>query len=297
MPVGSIFETTNTIFSLPFIIGTGLIAVAIISYFLFKIGNINEGLQKYLEMFSLVVSIIGIVIDLQCIFPNSNVTATDNNPYVASSVEQTSETYYNENTTQSAALPTTTGTQRTNTSSPFAYVTEGGTVTYGYYNGEKIEWEVLEVNGNEALVFSKYNIEQMIFNETAPVTWKNSSLRSWLNNNFISDAFSSEDTSFIIESTLITHVPWSTDETTYDRIFPLSRSELDKYFSSNYDRRTTTFSLAHSKSNCDQYWLRDSGVSGTRVLIVKTDGSIRKEGSPVQNAYVNVRPAMWVRMK
>ena len=272
MPVGSIFETTNTIFSLPFIIGTCLIAVAIISYFLFKIGNINEGLQKYLEMFSLVVSIIGIVIDLQCIFPNSNVISTGFEPHDVSS-------------------------EYTVKNNPFASASSGSTVTYGYYNGEKIEWEVLEVNGNEALVFSKYNIEQMIFNETAPVTWKNSSLRSWLNNNFISDAFSSEDTSFIIESTLITHVPWSTDETTYDRIFPLSRSELDKYFSSNYDRRTTTFSLAHSKSNCDQYWLRDSGVSGTRVLIVKTDGSIRKEGSPVQNAYVNVRPAMWVRMK
>ena len=77
----------------------------------------------------------------------------------------------------------------------------GDHVFFGHYeqdndlnNGpEPIEWRVLEVKGNEMLLLSEYILDAQPFNEEkAGNLWESSSLRTWLNRDFIDNAFSNE---------------------------------------------------------------------------------------------------------
>ena len=72
-------------------------------------------------------------------------------------------------------------------------------VKFGHYeqdgnksNGaEEIEWLVLDNNGREATLISKYCLDTKQFNdEYIEVTWETCTLRTWLNNDFLENAFS-----------------------------------------------------------------------------------------------------------
>ena len=49
-----------------------------------------------------------------------------------------------------------------------------------------IEWQVLDVQDNKALLISKFGLDVQPYNNTkAKVTWDTCSLRSWLNKDFL----------------------------------------------------------------------------------------------------------------
>ena len=74
----------------------------------------------------------------------------------------------------------------------------GSIVTYGHYpqtasgtDSTPIEWMVLEVQGNKALLFSKYGLETRAYNSKRTyTTWETSDMREWLNDTFLNRAFS-----------------------------------------------------------------------------------------------------------
>lgn len=80
-------------------------------------------------------------------------------------------------------------------------ISVGKTIKFGSYeqdnntsNGkEEIEWKVIAVDGNKALIISEYALNcepyNLIYTDT---TWEDSFLRSWLNDTFLSDAFDSK---------------------------------------------------------------------------------------------------------
>lgn len=79
--------------------------------------------------------------------------------------------------------------------------TAGNVVTYGHYeqdndtaNGkEPIEWVVLDVQGDKALLISKYGLDVRPYNtEYNHVTWEECTLRTWLNDTFLNAAFTPE---------------------------------------------------------------------------------------------------------
>jgi hypothetical protein len=81
-------------------------------------------------------------------------------------------------------------------------VQTGGYVTFGSYeqdndlsNGkEDIEWLVLARENNKALLISRYSLDNQPYSEhTEEVPWENCSLRKWLNDNFLNEAFSSDE--------------------------------------------------------------------------------------------------------
>ena len=64
---------------------------------------------------------------------------------------------------------------------------------------EPIEWQVLEVSNDKALLITKDAIDCKPYNnERRDITWEDCSLRQWLNNEFINQAFSKEEQNEII---------------------------------------------------------------------------------------------------
>ena len=92
-----------------------------------------------------------------------------------------------------------------------SFDTIGSIVTFGRYeqdgdkeNGpEEIEWVVLDVQDGKALLLSKYGLEAKPYNtEYTDVTWETCTLRAWLNSDFLNKAFSAEEQSAILTTTV-----------------------------------------------------------------------------------------------
>ena len=122
------------------------------------------------------------------------------------------------------------------------YINEEGYYVFGSYeqdgdesNGpEPIEWLILDENENGTLLISRYVLDCVKYGESEE-TWENCSLRSWLNNDFINNAFTAEEQAFIPTVNLVNSdnafsgTPGG--DNTNDRIFCLSTDEVLKYFS------------------------------------------------------------------
>jgi hypothetical protein len=206
---------------------------------------------------------------------------------------------------------------RTTVNTEGVYV--GATATFGKYeqdnntsNGaEAIEWTVLDVQGDKALVISKnvLDFQRYYSNLQTAVTWKNSSLRSWLNNDFKNAAFSSSEQGKISSTTLTndSNSVYGTagGESTTDSIFVLSASEAERYFSDDEDRMAACTEYALSRSNdsalrnsvvgTSYWWVRTPGVYTYMAMYAHYTGSLRYDGMAVANTIVGVRPAMWVK--
>ena len=189
----------------------------------------------------------------------------------------------------------------------------GNTVKFGTYqqngvNREAIDWEVLDVKDGKALVISKYGLDEKPYNTIRTnVTWETCSLRKWLNEDFLNNAFSELQKQMIPTVTVSAdkNPSYSTNpgNATQDKIFLLSIPEATKYFSSSDARKCklTAFAkrngaLSSSDGNCC-WWLRSPADDQRSATYVYNDGNIRKGGvvgNLVDNDYHAVRPAMWI---
>ena len=111
-----------------------------------------------------------------------------------------------------------------------APVEVGSTITMGLYeqdndltNGaEPIEWRVLAIEGDEALLVSRYALDARAYNDHGGVTsWVTSSLRAWLSNEFYQTAFTDEERACIITRDL----PNRKEANTADPVFLLSTDD------------------------------------------------------------------------
>ncbi len=206
----------------------------------------------------------------------------------------------------------------------FKYETEklkaakaGDYVFFGKYeqdnntsNGqENIEWLVLEVKDGKALLISKYALNCKQYNTSkTDATWETCTLREWLNNSFINTAFS------VKEKAMIPTVTVSADKNprfntnpgnaTRDRVFLLSFTEANKYFSSDSARQCepTDYAVANGTTkysysdNC-LWWLRSPGYNQAYAAVVSTGGGISENGLYVSHGdSCAVRPALWVNI-
>ena len=186
----------------------------------------------------------------------------------------------------------------------------GDVITFGAYeqdnildNGaEAIEWVVLERDGNKALVISRYCIEWLPFHDTiTEVGWKNSSIRSWLNNTFLNGAFTAQEKKSII-STQHTNPDFYDDSegernwlgTTTDTVFLLSSGEADKYFSSDSARQAegTEYACNKGKSASWYWWLRSANNIEYAGFV--SEGELGYGEEVDRN--MGIRPAMWIEI-
>lgn len=93
-----------------------------------------------------------------------------------------------------------------------------------------IEWRVLSVGGDEALLLADNGLDYKCFSNGVSSKWENSELRKWLNGQFYSEAFNAEECTAIKEVTVINSVDDNTNtkktETTIDKVYLLSKDEV-----------------------------------------------------------------------
>lgn len=88
----------------------------------------------------------------------------------------------------------------------------GDEITFGKYQDEKIEWEVLSRHflPNEGKVrvqlLSKYALDCKPFDEDGVSSWDECSLRQWLNNDFYNEAFSKKEQKQIVDTTYFNYI-------------------------------------------------------------------------------------------
>lgn len=196
---------------------------------------------------------------------------------------------------------------------------EPETVLFGSYeqdgdaaNGkEPIEWLVLARDGDKALLLSKYALDHQSFMPfyepvTEPFTWESCSLRQWLNSTFRNAAFSAEEQSRLLTTTVITAPGGRKGSenpfTTEDRVFLLSDTEVYAYFSSEATTVAdyTAYALSEDPwaGNATApapaiWWLRTTD-GGNHPDSVYTRGGMGEGARSYEGEYV--RPAIWVDM-
>ncbi len=209
----------------------------------------------------------------------------------------------------------------------------GEYITFGKYeqdndtfNGkEDIEWLVLDVEGDRALVISRYGLDTKLYHEeNEEITWEDCTLREWLNDNFYNEAFSSAEKSRIptVTVTAEDNFTYDTDagNDTEDKVFLLSIREAERYFSSDEERicEPTDYAVAqgtfvnttvNTNGSC-AWWLRSPGDNqdtGKNLLtedhyhiaVVAVHGDVFDIGGPadgVDAGGLAVRPAMWIEL-
>lgn len=188
---------------------------------------------------------------------------------------------------------------------------KGDIIKFGSYpqdaNGVKfpIEWLVLDVKENEALLISRYGLDYKPYgNDPYSFWWERSELRRWLNDNFIKSAFSNEDVNKILISELKQKANPKFDDCcpgndTKDRVFCLSIAEAEQYFSSDEDRKCERTEYAREQGDYvyarDIYcpwWLRTPGFMEGFAASVNPDGKLNFNGFVIHESCCAVRPAL-----
>lgn len=191
----------------------------------------------------------------------------------------------------------------------------GDFFTFGHYeqdndagNGmEPIEWRILAIEGDEALVISRYALDSKPYNEKGGhASWVRSSLRAWLNEEFYGVAFGGEEKQCIITKEIQN---WKEDPTT-DAVFLLDNDQAKQMFANHDDRQVkpTAYAIANGAYQSRKYgpdngqwWLRTkSWENKAHAAYVAASGGVMTCGGNsfgvVTNARLVVRPAMYVSL-
>ncbi len=190
----------------------------------------------------------------------------------------------------------------------------GDHVKFGNYGDEKIEWIVLDMDGDNLFLLSRYGLDVVPFNTRSDGSmWKDCELRFWLNDDFYHSAFSKEERKAIVETEVEddadqNNSKWMTagrvtSTKTKDKVYCLSYREVRDYLSSEEDRKCIPTSYCISrKSNLSNskmlngkktcwWWLRSSAFKAN-AGVVDWDGSI--ETCYIHHPRGVVRPCLWV---
>lgn len=191
----------------------------------------------------------------------------------------------------------------------------GDTVFFGTYqqnshSADPVEWKVLDVQGNKALLLSSQGLDCLPYNDSyTQTTWATSTLRTWLNTTFLNTAFTRSEQNAIVETTVDNSVAqgnsaWSKkgSANTTDKVFLLSYVEANQYLKTTADRicTATEYAISHNADTrlMDDgisyafWWLRSQGEKNSHAAYINFEGNCYSNA--VGNNYLSVRPALWV---
>ena len=192
----------------------------------------------------------------------------------------------------------------------------GDIITFGHYpqtakgnDNTPIEWLVLEVQEDKALLISRYGLDgQRYHDEDARVSWEKCSMRAWLNGTFLDTAFTPAEQ----EEILTVDIDNSQEQSaikgndTQDKLFLLSIPEVNKLFGDDESRQCipTDYAVVNWAYTSDKYmvdgraagpwWLRSSSDEKSCASVVLSNG--RCDKYYLCSIYA-VRPALWVDLK
>lgn len=201
----------------------------------------------------------------------------------------------------------------------------GEHINFGSYQGEEIEWRVLDVKDGNVLLLSEYGLDVQPFNETkeSDINWEDCTLRQWLNDEFYESAFTDEEKKKIVLSTSEGFPEYNSrmpggkyaylERETEDHVFLLSYTELYQYISDDTvaemsDSNRLCYPTEYTKSNSGMllnkdacgWWLcsvNQAAPDGCRPMVVTVYGQIQQElgATGVTSMQYAVRPAVWIK--
>lgn len=168
-----------------------------------------------------------------------------------------------------------------------------------------IEWQVLERNGDKAMLITRYVVDtQQYWEKVRTITWEDSSLRAWLNDTFLYKAFTAQEYA-AIQTTLNDNSKkqqgfgLSGGNDTSDRIFVLSYAEVQKYFPEKASRKCLPTDYAekqgvyvHERDRYTWWWTRSPGKSYSTASAVNYEGGNTNYATDRKSG--GVRPVLWV---
>ena len=207
-------------------------------------------------------------------------------------------------------------------------LTEGDIFAFGRYpqteagdDQTPIEWIVLEVRDGKALLLSRYGLDAKPYNkEMKGITWENSTIRNWLNGEFMDRAFTEGERSGIVSTDVDNsgeqgYSEWSAEggNNTEDMVFLLSYAEANRYFGvtredmSNIRSRVSPTAYASVQGAktfgykttedlaAGWWWLRSPALNQYIAAYVNYDGSLGSSG--VIDGSGCIRPALWIDLE
>ncbi len=205
---------------------------------------------------------------------------------------------------------------------PYRIAQKGDTIVFGHWeqdgndrNGlEPIEWLVLDKVDGQLLLLSSaclmgkaYNTESFV-----PVTWETCSLRQWLHEVFLTEAFNEEEQAWIPTVTnenpdhSMVETPGGKD--TKDRVFLLCERDTVIYLKDDVDRETIGKATATqaaingglqvNEEGMASWWLRSPGMYEYIAQFVDQDGVPYTNGASTDIDYLcGVRPVLWLNVE
>ena len=177
-----------------------------------------------------------------------------------------------------------------------------------YFQYKPIKWRVLKKQEGEVFLMADTVLTKKPYNEKRKsVTWEKSTLRTWLNKNFMNLAFSEEEQAAINQTEMRNkdNIKLGTKggNKTFDRIFLLSQSQVygtttaEEY---GFVKDSTCKDEARKGKNITgekiSWWLRSPGKAGDYAACVSYDGWIHHDGCNVSCQNDGVRPVLHLNL-
>ena len=194
-------------------------------------------------------------------------------------------------------------------------VFNGAYVSFGRYPGDQdgserpISWYVIAADNNSALLISELCIDTLQFNAfNEETSWSNSAIRLWLNETFLSQAFSPFERKSILKEVIRNNIinPYGIHggSDTADSVFFLNADEAKELFVNDADRSCspTGYSLHRgiwsSPDDGSRWWLRSPGRNPDLIAFVDENGVVHDfDGLRPGSQNVGIRPCIRVRLE
>ena len=178
----------------------------------------------------------------------------------------------------------------------------GTTIEFGSMSNEAgaepIEWLVIGERDGMSLLLSKNCLAAMPYDSKADASqnWESSTLRAYLNGEFLESSFSAEERERIYTAELSNAFnAENSDTVTEDKIFILSDSEIQEFIPEEKAGDWLKAGMAGQEDSANWWWLRAPGFIDTYASLVKTNGAMYSRGESVINELGGVRPALWIK--
>ncbi|MBR5657931.1 MAG: hypothetical protein IKX10_00865 [Lachnospiraceae bacterium] len=181
-------------------------------------------------------------------------------------------------------------------------------------NMEPIEWYVLDQKDGKMLIVSKDILDFRAYDDGTHTTWADSTLRAWLNSEFLNTAFSAEEKAKIFDTTNKTIGSIVEDtvgsSTSTEKVFILSKEDVLQYYVET--PHCTIYALEAPELRGDYMpwivdaedqnwyncWARTNGGSEAGIARGYNAAAIDNSGdeifSKTTTKLAGVRPAMWI---
>lgn len=194
-------------------------------------------------------------------------------------------------------------------------------IRFGFYqqdndpsNMEPIEWYVLDQKDGKMLIVSKDILDFRAYDDGTHTTWADSTLRAWLNSEFLNTAFSADEKAKIFDATNTTIGSIDEDtvgsSTSTEKVFILSKGDVLQYYVET--PHCTIYALEAPglrgdympwivdapDQNWYNCWARTNGGSEAGIARGYNAAAIDNSGdeifSKTTTELAGVRPAMWI---